>query len=97
MARKKRGCGRDDLNGIPRIDLHRFTRLADATHHLREELIRLRARGWQRVLVIHGIGSGALRDWIAHELYQHLPFAIDVAPVKDNGGRSVVLMPTKFR
>lgn len=91
MSRRSRGAsGGRRINGYHPLDLHQCESADRAKAFLREELKRLKAGGTLSIMVIHGKGSGSLRRWIAEELWQFLPFTIEVTPVLGNDGCSLI-------
>lgn len=74
---------------IATIDLHTTTNVRDAIDLFERELARYAKAGAPYVRVVHGIGSGALRDALERVVANH-PLVVDYR--RDAHGGSTVLL-----
>jgi dsDNA-specific endonuclease/ATPase MutS2 len=75
---------------IPLIDLHEFRNSYEALEFLETELYQLYKKRAQYVRVIHGIGSGALKNQV-HDALKNNPLVIDFE-LEKSGGSTVVIL-----
>jgi DNA-nicking Smr family endonuclease len=90
-ASTKQAKPREPKDGIDAaIDLHAST-LEMALRRTEEFLVRCHVKKFRRVLVIHGKGSGILRDGVRKYL-EHHPYVAQLVPAgKQHGGDGAIV------
>lgn len=78
---------RDDL---PTIDLHGIRSIRTAEEQLERQLFLLATNNESACRVIHGIGSGRMKQMV-HRILQKNPF-VEEFLLSDDGGSTVVLL-----
>ncbi len=74
---------------LPAIDLHGIRLLQSAEEVLEKELYQLSTDNGSACRIIHGIGSGAMKEMV-HEVLAHHPLVSEFRMSEDGGSTIVV-------